>query len=172
MSEVTRLEQLAIERTHHLVSLSARHFGVPIPHPQIRFDLRGKAAGMALFPPRGEMLIRYNKGMLADNGLDFIEQTVAHEVAHLVARTVYGSRIKPHGPEWQSTMRLFGVEPVRCHRFEVPRSARRTLRHYPYQCACSEHSLSAIRHRRSLSGVVYLCRRCGTALTPRAPAEG
>ena len=159
-----RLEQQAVDRTRKLVSLSARHFGIDIAQPQIRFDLRGKAAGMALFHPRGERVIRYNRAMLEENGLAFIDQTVAHEVAHLVARAVHGSRIRPHGIEWQSIMTLFDAEPVRCHSFKVSPNSLRRMRYYPYRCACSDHSLSSIRHNRSQSGTVYLCRRCGSAL--------
>jgi SprT protein len=137
----------------------------------VRFDLRGKAAGMARFHPGGSCTIRYNKTMLAENGQAFIEQTVPHEVAHLVARVVHGHHIRPHGDEWRSIMRLFGAKPIRCHNFTVTQTSRREMRYFPYRCACSEHQLSAIRHHRTLAGTTYFCRRCGSPLRSLADRD-
>jgi SprT protein len=167
----TALEQQALAYTRHLISLAADHFAVHIPQFQVRFDLRGKAAGMARFHPQGDWIIRYNQAMLAENGQAFIDQTVPHEVAHLVARAVHGAGIRPHGAEWQSIMTLFGAKPVRCHNFNLSRKHRRSMRYFPYRCACGDHQLSAIRHHRCLSGVTYLCRRCGSPLSPKLTVE-
>jgi SprT protein len=166
------LERQAESWTRQLIEQAVRHFDLPISQPRVRFDLRGKAAGMALFHPRGETVIRYNTQMLKENGQAFIAQTVPHEVAHLVARAVFGPAVRPHGAEWRSIMTLFGAEPRRCHGFAVPRKDRRKMRYFTYRCACRDHSLSAIRHHRSLSGVVYICRLCGSPLrsTSDAPA--
>ncbi len=170
MSEI-RLERQAEARTRQLIEQATRHFDLPLSQPQVRFDLRGKAAGMALFHPRGDTVIRYNTQMLRENGQAFIEQTVPHEVAHLVARAVFGSTVRPHGAEWRSIMTLFGAEPQRCHTFDVPRKNRRKMRHFSYRCTCRDHSLSAIRHHRSLSGVVYICRLCGAPLRPATTGQ-
>lgn len=150
--------------TRRLIQQAGRHFGRYIAQPEIRFDLNGKSAGMAVFPARGTVLIRYNRTLLHYNGAEFLRQTVPHEAAHLVARTLFGRRIRPHGAEWRSVMAFFGAEPARCHRFEVPDQTRRRMRHFPYRCDCQTHQLSAIRHHRSLAGVRYLCRRCGSTL--------
>jgi SprT protein len=160
----TALQQQALAHTQRLISSAADHFGVHIPEAEVRFDLRGKAAGMARFHPRGDWIIRYNQMMLDENAQAFIEQTVPHEVAHLVARAVHGAAIRPHGAEWQSIMRFFGAKPVRCHNFALPRSSQRRMRYFPYRCDCGDHQLSSIRHHRCLSGVTYLCRRCGSPL--------
>ncbi len=157
-------ETQAVEKTRQLIVWASRHFDRRITQPEILFDLSGKSAGMAVFSATGSVRIRYNRTLLHNNGVDFLNQTVPHEAAHLVARALYGRHIRPHGPEWRSVMQLFGAEPVRCHRFEVPDRSRRRMRYFTYRCACQTHRLSAIRHHRSQAGVNYLCRRCGSPL--------
>jgi SprT protein len=158
------LEVQALEQTRHLIKLASVHYGVSMPTPEVHFNLRGKAAGMVVYPPHGVAFIRYNQQMLLENGDTFIEQTVPHEVAHLVARRLHGSAIRPHGTEWRKVMKLFAADPVRCHSFTVSSANRRQMRYFLYQCVCQDHRLSAIRHHRSLAGVTYLCRRCGSPL--------
>lgn len=162
--ELSRLEREALEQTHLLHRETAARFGIDLPAPEVRFDLRGKSAGMVIFRPNHQTLIRYNRTLLDENGDAFIQRTVPHEVAHLVARELFGPDIKPHGSEWREIMAFFGADSSRCHNFAVPQQGRRRMRYFPYRCGCQEHQLSAIRHHRSLAGVNYLCRRCGSAL--------
>ena len=126
---------------------------------------------MVRFEATGDVVLRYNPVLLRENPRRFIQQTVAHEVAHLVARRIHGSRIRPHGREWQAVMREFGVEPRRCHDFDTTRSTLRRLRRFRYHCDCSEHQITTIRHNRVLAGQRYLCRRCGEALR-QTPTTG
>ncbi len=154
----------ALEQTRRLLSEAAIRFAIPLPHPEVRFDLRGKAAGMVLFRESRQVVIRYNLTLLNENGNAFIERTVPHEVAHLVARELHGPRIKPHGEEWREIMAFFGADSSRCHSFPVSPQSRRRMRYFHYRCGCQDHRLSAIRHHRSLAGATYLCRRCGSAL--------
>lgn len=158
------LERWALHETQRFIDLAETHFGTHITQPQVSFDLRGRAAGMVVFAERGTVHIRYNRPILQENGEAFIRQTVPHEVAHLVARTLHGARIKPHGREWQSIMRLFGANANRCHNFSTKNIPLRRMRYFPYRCNCKYHQLSTIRHNRCKAGVTYLCRACGTAL--------
>jgi SprT protein len=162
----------AQEQTRRLLRKAASQFAVSLPDPEIRFDLRGKAAGMALFQGKHHAVIRYNRGMLIDHGDAFIERTVPHEVAHLVARHLHGASIRPHGKEWREIMGFFGADSKRCHNFPVREEDRRRMRYFDYRCSCQDHSLSAIRHHRHLAGVAYLCRRCGSALRPVSNEDG
>jgi SprT protein len=133
---------------------------------EIRFDLRGRAAGQARYGSTGPWVIRYNPVLLRENGDSFLASTVPHEVAHLIAFLRYGPRIRPHGAEWRAIMEQFGATPERCHRYDLSRIPRRATRVFTYHCACSEHRLTGIRHRRVLAGQIYLCRRCAEALRP------
>ena len=154
----------ALAQTHHLLCSAESHFKLRLTEPEIRFDLRGRAAGMVLFRPGRVTVIRYNHTLLNENGDAFIARTVPHEVSHLVARERYGPTIRPHGEEWREIMAFFGADTSRCHDFPVNAKNGRRMRYFDYRCGCREHRLSAIRHHRSLEGTEYLCRRCGSPL--------
>lgn len=162
------LQSKVVTLTRRLIEQAETGFQVSIPAPVLRFDLTGRAAGMVVFYPSGA-LIRFNQKMLVENGQPFLEQTVPHEVAHLVARTLHGTHIRPHGPEWKSIMAFFGALPHRCHNFITASSQRRHMRYFHYRCDCREHRLSAVRHNRCRSGVTYLCRLCGSPLFCKTP---
>lgn len=64
------------------------------PRPEVSFRLRGLKAGVAHLQ---ENKLRFNLQLYRENREDFLRQTVAHEVAHLVAHQLFGPRIQPHG---------------------------------------------------------------------------
>ncbi|NBC47892.1 MAG: hypothetical protein GVY22_07870 [Gammaproteobacteria bacterium] len=131
---------------------------------ELRFDLRGRTAGQVRIRSRSDYLIRYNLELLRRGGADFLERTVPHEVAHVVAHERFGPMIRPHGPEWQRIMRTLGAEPSRCHNYDVTDLGQRRLRRFDYHCSCAEHCLTSIRHNRIVKGQRYYCRRCGEPL--------
>ncbi len=160
------LLETAHQRTQDLLQLAEIHFGSAIPLAEIRFDLRGKAAGMVVFPPYKKPYIRYNAMLLQENQEDFLTQTLPHEVAHLVARTLYGNSIRPHGDEWKSVMEFFAVDAVRCHSYDTHGHLARRLRRFTYACGCRQHHLTSIRHNRIKKGQNYHCKRCSEVLRP------
>ena len=91
-------------------------------YPTVSFDLRGATAGEA-YPTKNH--IRLNGQLLNENTDDFVQQTVAHEWAHLAAFNLYKHRIRAHGPEWKSVMFKLGLDPARCHTYQTQK-ARRT----------------------------------------------
>jgi SprT protein len=156
----------ATHRTSVLLKQAQRGFAVLIPTPVVHFDLRGKAAGQVRLAPGQVWQVRYNASLLTRNPGAFLAQTVPHECAHLVAFTVFGRRIRPHGVEWQGVMRHFGAEPQRCHSFEVDDLSVRRLRRFAYHCTCRTHELTSTRHHRALAGQTYCCAACRGALSP------
>jgi SprT protein len=170
----TELERLARNRTSALLAQAARRFGVQMPKTAIRFDLRGKTAGQFRVRNGRDCEIRYNAELLYRYEENFLKRTVPHEAAHLVAFRLYGTRVQPHGAEWQAIMRFFGAEPTRCHAYDVEDLQTRQLRRFHYRCACRSHQLTSIRHNRILRGQTYLCRQCGEALawTPGTDTPG
>src|SRR3546814_17001622 len=70
--------------------------------PEVCFKLRGQKAGVAHLT---ENKLRFNLQLYRENQDDFLKQTVAHEVAHLIAHHLFGARIRPHGEEWHLLMR-------------------------------------------------------------------
>jgi SprT protein len=129
--------------------------------PLISLKLRGQKAGVAHLT---ENMLRFNPQLYRENHEDFLKQTVAHEVAHLVAHQMFGSGIQAHGQEWQLIMRgVYELPPQRCHTYAVQ---RRKGTHYIYHCQCPQHAFdfSAQRHSLVAKGRRYLCRRCRAAL--------
>jgi len=129
--------------------------------PQVSFKLRGQKAGVAHLNTNQ---LRFNPQLYQENREHFLKQTVAHEVAHLIAHQMFGSRIRPHGEEWQSIMRgVYELTPDRCHSYEIRR--RQTSR-YIYRCACDgqDFPFSPQRHALVRKGRRYFCRSCRATL--------
>jgi SprT protein len=158
------LQSKAIANTRKLLRTAELHFSLPPCQPEIIFNLRGKAAGLMVMGHNGSSKIRYNPALLQRYGQRFIEQTIPHEAAHLIARIMHGASIKPHGKEWRSIMAFFNAPAERCHHYDTSQAEVRTMRYFEYRCDCRTHQVSAIRHNRIRSGVIYLCRSCGANL--------
>ena len=149
-----------IARTEACYVKAEQFFQRTFARPDIHLDLRGQRAGVAYLDRN---LLRFNGQMYRENSAHFLQQTVAHEVAHLIAHQLYGHRIRPHGREWQALMTgLFELPADRCHNYAV---TRRRSTQYLYRCACPDHMpFTARRHALVKKGNRYLCRRCGDAL--------
>ena len=132
-------------------------------NPIITFDLRGRAAGQ--FVRQGKIKkLRFNKPVLEKYTEKFVDRTVPHEWAHLVAREINKHRIKPHGKEWRTVCYMLGMEDVTIyHDYEV--EPVRKVETFTYACGCSElHKLTKVRHNRALRGAVYKCSVCNQIL--------
>ncbi|WP_422450842.1 MULTISPECIES: SprT family zinc-dependent metalloprotease [unclassified Endozoicomonas] len=157
-NDLHQIEQRIIE----LYQEAERFFQQPFKKPYIRLDLTGETAGQAWIEKHQ---LRFNKVLLQENREHFIQQTVAHEVAHLLAYELFGRNIRAHGREWQGIMtRVFRLPADRCHRYDTGRSSRKQ---WLYRCHCQGKTihLSTIRHNRSQRGTVYLCTACKGPLT-------
>lgn len=136
-------------------------FNRSFQRPEVNFRLRGQKAGVAHL---GQNLLRFNPRLYAENREHFLRQTVAHEVAHLIAHQLFGGRIRPHGREWQSIMQgLYGLPADRCHSYEI---TRRPVSRFIYRCDCAEREFpfSAQRHALVRKGRRYFCRSCRATL--------
>lgn len=141
--------------------------GVRILCPRLVFDLRGRGAGLAVYQSRkrrGEPgLIRLNGQLLQEHPQEMINETIPHELAHIAAHRLFGSRIKPHGVEWRAVMAAFGKSPDVSH--QMAAQPTRRLRRYHYYCGCRQGAeLTSIRHKRAQRGAAYLCRKCDQRL--------
>ncbi|WP_461572982.1 SprT family zinc-dependent metalloprotease [Sulfuricaulis sp.] len=136
------------------------HFRRCFERPRLSYQLRGLAAAAA-YPAQNA--IRINRLLLEQNTDDYLQNTVPHEVSHLVAYRLHGRRIAPHGAEWAAIMReVYGLEPRRCHDYDVRLNMKVV---YRYGCGCdAEHALGVRRHKSAERGRRYYCRRCRQAL--------
>jgi SprT protein len=124
------------------------------------FDLKGRTAGRAWYATN---TIQINLQLARDNFNDFMEQTIPHEVAHIIARKVYGTLIKPHGRQWKSVMLFFGCNPARCHDYDT-QAARKTKRYF-YNCECGKklylkRKTAAYINNGNGNGSGYKCKTC------------
>lgn len=138
-----------IDRAREIPGIST--LAPPIPRPQVHYDLKGQIAGMAatlLRERRGlpEQWIRIHPELLQRYPVRMIQQTIPHEVAHLVIDWYLPKVREPHGPEWMAVMIYFGRPPLAYHDmkasprngavrtatapllFEAPHAARRAAR--------------------------------------------
>ena len=155
------MPELLHARVEACYLLAEDFFKRRFPRPEVSFKLRGQKAGVAHLT---ENLLRFNPKLYAENREHFLKQTVAHEVAHLVAHQLFGERIAPHGEEWQLIMRgVYELPPNRCHTYAIK---RRSATRYIYRCPCpdSDFAFSAQRHALVKQGRGYLCRRCRNTL--------
>ncbi len=157
-SDLYQIQQRVIE----LYEQAECFYQISFRRPYVRLDLTGETAGQALI---GKHQLRFNQVLLQENRQHFLRQTVAHEVAHLLAYDLFGPRIRAHGPKWQSVMTdAFLLPPHRCHNYDTRRSSRKQ---WLYRCRCKDKTiaLGTTRHNRSQKGTVYLCTACRSPLT-------
>jgi len=129
-------------------------FDRPFKRPSYLFNQRGRSAGTAHLQRN---IIKFNPILFAQNREIFIDQVVAHEVAHLIAYQQYG-KVRPHGKEWQHIMHnAFNCPATTTHSLDIKDVIGKQ---FSYQCLCSTHQLSIRRHNKVLKGAKYLCRHC------------
>lgn len=168
------LKQRTIQQVHHFVDLANKRYGINMSYPTITFDLRGTTAGMAY---SGEHKVQFNAGLLVRNVDEMLEDTVPHEVAHLVTYRLHPTSrrwtgkkwvrtIKPHGDEWKSVMRALGVTPDRTHNMDVSEvRVKKNVTKYEYRCNCRTHEVGGKVHNKIQAGHTYTCRKCKGKLT-------
>jgi len=164
---MTEWQNKAEESARFYIDLANDIYSKNLSYPRIRWNLRGTTAGKASLQ---KWEVHLHPELVESERQDYIDRTPAHEVAHLVAFKVYGiqrtrrGRVQAHGTAWKSVMRSFGLDPSRCHSYDVSKvrqTHKRTERKYVYACGCMEHRLTSIRHRRiETQGKYYLCTHC------------
>jgi len=129
--------------------------------PTVSLNLRGKRAGTATFYFNGHPgEIRLNKKVFAENETSFLEQTIPHEYAHILANELFRNP-KPHGREWKTVMRRMGKKPFLYHNYKVEPVKKYTKFHYKCARCGNDFEFTKIIHNKIISGrTSYFCRRC------------
>jgi SprT protein len=133
--------------------------------PKILFTKKGRAAGTASWNYlTGEASININPILLNENVEYVVNQTVPHEVAHIVTFMIWGREATAHGYHWKSVMNLFGKRAERCHQLNTETAKQMRVRNV-YSCKCQrcqkEFVVSAIIKGRMERGIPYTHRACG-----------
>jgi SprT protein len=166
-----RIENRALEC---LGTASAR-LEHPFELPEIRYDLRGRAAGQFLVRDKLPRL-RFNGELFARYFEENLEETVPHEIAHYIVYELFMKnrrvRVLPHGREWQAVMRLLGANPSTRHNFDMTGISVRREQRFEWHCDCRTHSIAKRTHLRMLRGQRRACVKCGSLLRfPRDLAD-
>ena len=156
------------ERVNHCLGLAEQKFQRKIPSPQLKFDLRGAAAGQ-FRGSKDQAELRFNSQLFSLYFDDNLEHTVPHEVAHYVVFQLFirkriRSRVRPHGNEWKAVMYLFGVPAEVRHQYDVSQIPVRRERRVLYQCGCQEHRIALRTHRKMVQGQQRACTKCNQKL--------
>ena len=91
-------------------------------------------------------------------GMEEVDRTLRHELAHLLARYRAGRRrIQPHGPEWRQACLDLGLDgEKRCHDLPLPR--RRVARKILYRCRHCQAEVRRVRPFRRAVACLKCCR--------------
>lgn len=118
LADFTKLVKLCIEAAE-------AKYG-KMDHIDIRYDLKGRAAGMAGGTSRSRLTgkvmglyLRFNREAIEKNWEDMVKQTIPHEIAHLVAYSFPQLGADHHNWKWAQIDRALGGTGERCHRMEL-----------------------------------------------------
>ncbi len=160
-----RMKQVQ-ERIQKVIVAAQTRYGVDLSDVQVRFDLRGRCAGIAgyrggTFDKRSYFL-RFNRDMInTDAFKHLIKETVPHEIAHIVCfmRPELGSN---HDAGWKQVCRTLGGTGERCHSEQVVYANGKT---YQYKSTAGRLiTLSERIHRKIQMGNSYTVKRGGGKL--------
>lgn len=128
----------------------------------LKLDLRGKCAGRAgASRTKGTGLIRLNIEAYRLDPKDMLEDTIPHEIAHIVAGWTGLGR--GHDAGWRRIAIRLGSTGKRCHSLELT-PARKTRR-FAYQATCGTTvEVGPRRHSSIQLGKRYTVRRTGGAI--------
>ena len=109
-------------KVDEVVALAEKTYNFKMPAINVRFDLTGKAAGMAgcrnsIFSGPTNLTLRFNRTHIALGGKTYdhmLNDVVAHEVAHLVCY-VKPALGKNHNPGWKRVCVALGGNGLRCY---------------------------------------------------------
>lgn len=140
-------------------------FKTKFSFPAVDYSLRGACAGQYVRKNEtNEEVLRFNIELAKNNEEEFVTQTVPHEVAHLISRNMYGfPNGHGHGMRWKMTMMALGVEPTRCHSYDISVTTNRKRVEYTCNCGQTFH-LTAHRIRKIH---LYHCKKCKSKLFPK-----
>jgi SprT protein len=122
---------------------------------QVRWHSRLRTtAGQAYY---AKSLVRMNPKLM-QFGMEEVDKTLRHELAHLVARFRAGrKRIAPHGAEWRQACRELGLaDEKRCHDLPLPRTKQRPR--HRYHCPNCRRDYDRVRPFRRAVACLECCR--------------
>ena len=141
------------QKCHELVAKGNAMFGTNVKLASIGWDLRGRAAGQAM---RRNLYysIRFNLDAKRMDPKHFFNETVPHEIAHLIVfeLTLTGrSRDRGHGHDFRRVCRALGGTGNRCHSIDLPKAKVHTKYKYTTDSGRTIE-VGAVVHRKIQQG--------------------
>jgi SprT protein len=135
-----------------------RYYNRTFPRPKVIFKRNGTTAGYAR---RDLSLLMFQLDLAESNKQDFMDNTVPHEVAHIIQFVLY-PRSSAHGYEWKSIMtRVMNISPDRCHSYDTSVTVVKKQTTHLYSCGCGkEFNVTQTMHNKILKGSNRVCARC------------
>jgi SprT protein len=150
-----------IKRVSELVELANAKFKVQIDVPDIEFYQKGTYAGLANV---SRHVVKFNE-VLAKNNPETFDNTISHEVAHLVAAKVYPRAKQAHGPEFKLVHQILGGSGARCHSYDVSGVRKNAVKRIIGKCNCTSHNLTVGTARKILAREAsYYCKLCKSTI--------
>jgi len=146
-----RCQQIKAKVNQLIAEYEHRHPGQKVPQIDIRFDLRGRSAGIAGY--KGwNYFMRFNRDMIVNQAWDHLfNDTVPHELAHIICFANGSDR--GHGVFWKRTCIELGGNGERCHSEAVVYAKGRTFVYTTSTGATV--NLSETKHRKIQQGATY-----------------
>jgi len=103
--------------------------------PTWEFRQSGQIAGYA---DCGQNFVSINPDFINNGQAEYIvDQTVPHEVAHLISVALYGLDMGgAHKYGWKAVMRMLGCPADRCHSLSMEGVKTKTRKRWEYKCVC------------------------------------
>ena len=112
--DVTAMKERATRKVWQVLEELNEEYNAEFDFPKLEWVVCGTTAGRAWLQ---QWRIQLNEQLCKENTEDFMNDTIPHEVAHLVAYKVFGD--DGHGEGWRSVMRALGLNPTRCHDYNT-----------------------------------------------------
>lgn len=150
MQVTAEMKEKVNAKLRECIAIANKRYNIDLKFPTVVYQKRGTTAGTANYRT---WTIDINPVLLVENFDDMLNDTVPHEMAHLITDAVYpeahesgpmqltrrgwkrGKR-SVHGAEWQSVMRVLGVNPSRTHSYDTTNARTREKVSYDYKCNC------------------------------------
>lgn len=158
-----RIEQVR-KRVQEVFAVATAKYGLDLSKVTVRFDLRGRSAGMAgckldRYGNAKDHYMRFNVDQIMHGNLEnMLNDTVPHEIAHVVCymNPMLGSN---HDNGWKRVCVALGGTGTRCHSEMVAYAKGDTYQYITTSGAAV--NVSQQRHRRIQMGVDYTFRNGG-----------
>lgn len=143
----------------------ARQMYGHIGNVEIKYDLRGRAAAQAQ-RRYNRLILRFNVEAIEKSYDDMVNETIPHEVAHIVAFAFPNLGAKNHNHGWKRIARSLGSNADRCHTIQLTpaRRRQRAARQIYRLDSGREILVGPTQHKRIQQGAKYNVKMTGESI--------